>query len=238
VLEGRVRWQRKGQPAVVAERQQVVGWLTLMARDANGLDASAEIDSLVLELPAEILEHAIESNFAIVRNLLRLGAGQLVSARGNLPAPPDRPPPTDMGELRPEGRTLVERLIAMRKIPMFSRCNVEALIALVRHTHPLRAEPGEVFWRVGETAPFWIVVEYGRVRCTSQSGEVMDVGSNYTLGVLDAIAQKPRSYEARAESLVLGNRIELDAFLGVLEIHVGLARDYLEILARAVLDRT
>lgn len=236
VLSGTVRWQRAGREAQHATTQQVVGWLTLMARDPNGMDAVAEGDALVLELPAEMLELAIEEDFAIVRNMMRLGAGQLVEARGQLPIQPDKAPPFSLGTPRARPRTLAERLIEMRSVPIFARCNIEALIALVRANRELRAEPGQVFWKIGEQAPFWIVIEYGHVRCTNAAGESVDVGSGFVLGIMDAIAQLPRSYEARAHSEILGHRIDLDAYLGVLETHFELARDFVAFLAISVLD--
>ena len=140
VLEGQVRWQRKGHVAAVAERSLVVGWLTLMARDPDGMDAAALIDALVLELPSEMLETALEEDFGLVRNSIKLGADALVAARAGLPAPLDKPPAVEMGVLRPQRRTLVERLIDMRAVPLFARTNVEALIAALVEREPERAD--------------------------------------------------------------------------------------------------
>jgi hypothetical protein len=39
-----------------------------------------------------------------------------------------------------------------------------------------------------------------------------------------------------ADTLVVANRIELESFLGVLESHIELARDFLGFLATTVLD--
>jgi CRP-like cAMP-binding protein len=65
----------------------------------------------------------------------------------------------------------------------------------------------------------------------------MEVGSGWVIGMMDAIAQRPRAYEARAETQVVGERIELEAFLGVLETHVELTRDFIAFLAQRVLDQ-
>jgi CRP-like cAMP-binding protein len=236
VLEGGLRWRRKGRAAVVAGTHDVAGWLTLMARDPDGMEAVAESDGLVLELPADVLEHALEDDFGIVRNSMRLGGLALVSSRGNLPAPPGKPPAFEMGSLRAQRRTLVERLIDMRVVPIFARANVEAMIALVRCTEEVRFEPGDYLWRIGDASTFWVVIEYGRIRCTNPSGEAQDIGANWVLGIMDSIAQIPRAYEARCDTLVIGNRIDLETFMGVMESHFELARDYLAFLARSVLD--
>jgi CRP-like cAMP-binding protein len=239
LLEGEVRWQRAAQAVPsLATAQNVVGWITLMARDPLGMSATVESDAQLIELPAEMLEHAIEQDFSLARNMLRMGADSLVRARGNLPARVDQIAEVQMGEPRKQRRTLVERLIDMRKAPLFANCDIEALVALTRRTRELRAEPGELLWRAGEVAaPFWLFVDYGKVRCTNAAGESMEVGSGWVIGMMDAIAQRPRAYEARAETQVVGERIELEAFLGVLETHVELARDFIAFLAQRVLDR-
>jgi CRP-like cAMP-binding protein len=239
LLEGEVRWQRAAQAVPsLATAQNVVGWITLMARDPLGMSATVESDAQLIELPAEMLEHALEQDFSLARNMLRMGADSLVRARGNLPARVDQIAEVQMGEPRKQRRTLVERLIDMRKAPLFANCDIEALVALTRRTRELRAEPGELLWRAGEVAaPFWLFVDYGKVRCTNAAGERMEVGSGWVIGMMDAIAQRPRAYEARAETHVVGERIELEAFLGVLETHVELARDFIAFLAQRVLDR-
>jgi CRP-like cAMP-binding protein len=238
VLEGSVRWRRKLQPsASVASEQEVVGWLSVMARDPDGLEAVVQDDALVIELPSEMLEHALEEDFAIVRNMLRMGAESLLSLRGELPARPDRAPVALLGLLRERRRTLVERLIDMRNVPLFKRGNVEALIALARNTQELEVEPGHVFWQAGDAARFWVVIDYGRVHCENRQGQGMDVGANFVLGIMDAMAQRPHGYAAVAETKVVGNRIELEAFLAVLETHFELARDFLSFIALAVLEQ-
>lgn len=237
VLEGRVRCQRPGHdPVSFAQRREGVGFLSLMAREPDGLDAVVEEDALLLELPAEILEHILELDFAIIRNMLRNCASALVDLRGLLPVAPEHAPPVELG-VRPERRrTMVERLIDMRDVPLFRRGNVEALIALTRRTEYVEVEAGHEFWRHGELAPCWVVVEYGKVRCTNAAGVSVDVGSNFVIGTMDAIAQRPRAYSARAETEVVGNRIELASFMGVLETHFDLAREFAAFIARAVLS--
>jgi hypothetical protein len=47
-------------------------------------------------------------------------------------------------------------------------------------------------------------IDYGRVRRTAADGRHVDVGSNFDLGAMDIFAAQPRSYEARAETEVIG----------------------------------
>jgi CRP-like cAMP-binding protein len=236
VLEGRLRWSRRGGEENFADRHQVVGWIALMARE-EGLDARAETDSIVLELPSETLEHALEDHFTITRNMLRLGAAALVGQRGQLPVPPDRAPPAALGDKRESAHTLVERVMGMRGAPIFRRASVDAVLALARNWQELRAKPGDVMWRVGDESVYWLLIDYGKIECTSAEGRAVDVGAGFVLGIMDAIAQLPRSYEARAKTEIVGSRIDLEGFIGVLETHFDLARDFIAYLAKSALDR-
>ena len=237
ILEGSVRWGRKGQElGSVAGQYQVVGWISSMAREPDGISAVVEEPAVVVELPTDVLELTLEVDFALVRNLLRMGANALASMRGDLPITPAAAPPLDLGVRRERRRTMVERLIDMRSVPLFRRGNIEAVIELTRRTVDIEVQPGHVFWERGALAPYWVVIEYGHVRCENAGGVTVDVGGNFVIGIMDALAQRPRSYSARAESLVIGNRIDLAAFLAVLENHFDLARDFLAFLSRAVLD--
>lgn len=236
VLEGELLWQRKGRAPTVTDVHGVVGWLTLLARDSDGMMVQAVGPALLLELPAEALEHALEDDFGIIRNSMRIGGQALLSARGNLPAPQDRPPSFAMGVRTRERRTLVERLIDMRQVPLFEHANVEALIALARSGKEVSFEPGEEIWQIGDSADHWLLIEYGRVRCTSPTGEQQDVGATFAIGVMDSIAQAPRGYRALADTLVVANRLEIESFLGVLEAHFDLARDYVAFVSKTVLD--
>ncbi|NUO49366.1 MAG: cyclic nucleotide-binding domain-containing protein [Polyangiaceae bacterium] len=236
VIEGEVRWTRGARTPKVAGRHDVVGWIALMARE-EGIEAIAKTEAVVLELPAETLERALEDHFPIVRNTMRLGAASLVRARGNLPIDKAAAPPAQPGLRRETPRSLVERVMGMRTAPIFKRASVEAVIALARNWTAVRAEPGDILWRVGDDSSHWLIIDYGVVTTTSRDGDSVDVGSGFVLGILDSIARLPRSYEARAATEIVASRIELEGFLGVLETHFDLARDFIAYLAREALDR-
>jgi CRP-like cAMP-binding protein len=236
VIEGQITSHRLGKRIAVVGRSRGVGFLSVVAADQNGVHAVADTDTLTLEIPAEVLQNAFEENYSLVRNGLRLSAGELVRKRGNLPERPGRAEPIALGEYRERPQTLVERIIDLASRRMFDECNVDALIAVARRTEEIRVEPGEVFWRLGEPSSFWLRLDYGRVRCTADDGTAVDVGRGFVLGIMDSFAQVPRSYEARAETRIIAFRVELEPFLEVLESHYDLARQLMAVIARTLLE--
>jgi CRP-like cAMP-binding protein len=236
VIEGQVTVTRMGHLVAVTGRSRGVGILSLLARDPNGVSAVADVDTRTLAVPVDAFLDGLEESFSLVRNSLRLQAGALLRKRGNLPARPDKPPPFAMGEYVARDRTLVERIIDLSRGGVWASCNLDAVVEVARRTTEIRVEPGEVFWKIGDPSSFWLRIDHGRVRCTAADGQLVDVGHRFVLGIMDSIAQQPRSYEARAETRVVAYKTELESFLGVLETHFDLARDFLGVLARALLE--
>ncbi len=235
VVEGQVTSTRNGKRVAVVDPGSGVGFLSIMAREP-GTNAVADVPTTTLAVPAEAIVNALEESFSFVRNTLRISAATLVRKRGNLPASPDRPPPVDLGEAPERPRTMVELLLDLRRGGIFRECNIDALVDVARATREIRAEPGEVFWKIGEPSTSWRRIYAGRVRCTSADGRSVDIGKSFVLGIMDALGQVPRSYEARAEAPILAYQSELEAFLAVLETHFELARDLIAVVSKAVLD--
>ena len=237
LIDGQMTATRHGQRVAVVQRARGVGFLSVMARDEHGVTAVADEETQTLEIPVEVLESGLEENFSLVRNSLRNLASVLVRKRGNLPAPADKPPPFSMGEYREHDHTLVERILDLRSgRGIFQDCNLDAIFAFARRIEQVRVEPGTDFWKIGEPSSYWLRIDYGRVRCTAADGKSVDVGHRYVLGIMDAVGQVKRSYDARAETRVVAYKNQLETLLDVLEMHADLARDFLAVLARAVLD--
>lgn len=237
IVEGCVTVSRKGTFLARVERGFGAGFLSLLARDENGCQAVAEEPTQTLELASEILLNAYEESFELVRNGIRLQAGAIVRRRGDLPADPANPPEAPLGTYRERERTIVEKILQIRTSPLFARANVDAVAGLARSTTEVRYSPGAQLWSIGDPPSFSMRIEYGRVRCTNREGRSLVIGSGYALGVLDGFSMKPRSYEARAETEVIGYRSYVANFFSVLESHFDVAMDLLGILARAQLPR-
>jgi CRP-like cAMP-binding protein len=232
VIAGRVAVSRRGKPMAVVPRGRGVGFTSLLARDPTGVQAVAEVDTLAVEIPADVMFDAYEQDFAFVRNVLRLQATGLMARREGLPASPDHPPAVDVGTWRDGEPTLVERVIEMCRVPLFANASLDAAIEILRHGAEIRCPPGEVLWRTGEASTFSLRVDHGRVRCTNAAGRSVEIGASYMIGVMDCLSGEPRSYEARCEAPLIGYRGNFETLLAVLEAHFDLAMEFLAVLAR------
>ena len=235
VIRGQVTVTKEGKLIAVVERGYGMGFVSLLARDEQGVHAVANVATRTLALPSDVLLNAFEENFSLVRNSIRLQAATVVQRRGDLPADPKNPPKIEIGTYRERELTLVERMLAIRQTPLFANANIDATAELARANIEVRYEPDTVLWRIGDPSSFSLRIVYGRVQCTNSAGEQIVVGGDYGLGVLDSFSTRPRSYEARTETKVIAFRSNLETFLAIMEANFDLSMELIAILARTQL---
>jgi CRP-like cAMP-binding protein len=235
VVEGKISLTRGARTVSVGREGWGLGMLELFAGVPAGR-AVADVDSRTVEIPTLAFRAALDENFSLVRNAFRLLGNELADARRSLPADPERPPKAEMGTYYERPRTLAERMIELKDIPLM-RGNVDALVDFSRCMVEHRVPAGHLFWSTGEPATFSIHMKYGRVRCTAPDGLSVVVGSDFTLGVMDVWGARCRFYEARAETPVICYRAEFEDFLTIVESHAGVCANMLSGLAQAVLQK-
>jgi len=234
VIAGRITVTYHGAPIQVIAGSGVIGVIAALANTRLGWRAVAEHEALVLELAIDEFRALLLEDFTLLRNTVRVIAGLALRQRGNLPVKRDHVP-AELGVYPERDPTLVERVVVMRNTPgPFSTANMEAIIDLARCQQPVRVEPGHVLFEAGAPALSLIQIEYGRVRCTTPTGESVEVGNGMVLGVLDAWSSQPSSYSARAETRVVGYRTYNEDALAVLEMHPAVTLRMLADLAASI----
>jgi len=236
VLHGVIDVFRLGKHVTTVRRGRGVGFLSHFARDENGVRAVALEHTDTIEIPIDALEDAREEHFSLVRNGIRLEALALLNKRNRLPVEPDKAERARMGERPERDLTLTERVLRTREGVLFSRCNTDAIVELMRRGHTVTYQPGDRLWRAGDEPTFYIRIEYGIVDCTAPDGRSVEIGADFTLGVHDCFAAEPRGYTAVARTEVIGFVMEIESMLGVLETHYELAQDLQGLLARPLLE--
>jgi CRP-like cAMP-binding protein len=233
VTEGRVEVRQNDKLVADIRGQGGVGLLSLFAGFDVGPSAVAHEDSVLLELPAEVVRTNVFESFAIARNTLRLLAAGLLERRGRLPRVAGEP---EVGVWREREPTVVERVLMIRNGPLFGRAHLDAVAEIARRATEHRYPEGAELWQIGDQAAFSMRLEFGKVRCTNAEGESVVVGSGTVIGIMDALAGVPRAYEALALTPLITTRFEASTQLAVLEVHPELASALRMSLARLFLD--
>lgn len=236
VFAGKVLIDFHGAPLLTVDGNGSVGFLSVIAGVPLGWSAVAEADTLTLEVPASAFLASLEEEFPLLRAILRVVAGLVVESRGNLPVASAGAPPPEQGTMPERDPTLVERIIMLRTgRSLFATANMDALIELCRRMTWHRVEEGHVFFQVGDPSSFSMRINAGLVRCTAANGDHVDVGSEMVLGAMDAFADRPRSYAARALTPVSYSSTDRESFLAVIEMHPMLAMNMLRAMARGLI---
>jgi CRP-like cAMP-binding protein len=217
VMEGALAVSRPGAEPILRGVGQAYGALPLLARQPTTL-VVARGATRTLQVPATAWEAALVENHSMMRNVLRVMGAAVLGLRDSLPADPKLPRVLDEGQYYTEPRSFVARLIDLRQSP-FGHMHLEALVDLARHMVEVRYPAGAPIWSARDPSTHSLHIDVGRVRCTAPDGRHVDVAHGFTIGVLDVWGEKVRVYDARAETPVIGFRIDFEGFLALLEVH-------------------
>ena len=236
-VEGRIHLTRGGRVIGHAGPGLAVGSFHVLARDAQGLGAVAETDTVALELISDTLFEIFDENFAILHHVLREVARQIVEHLVKFPksvvllTPSTEGPPTPPREL-----DLVERIFLLRKSPVFLNASISALGQLARGLTEVRMPAGTRLWSEGEVTGWGSLIVSGSIRCTSSRGHDFAAGPGMVLGSLDAVAEVPRWFDAVTETPVVALQANLQYLIDVFEDNFSMALDYLAVDARWLLE--
>lgn len=214
-----------------------VGALALLARQEDGLDARATLDTLTLELPAEALFDAMEDRFLLFRHVLRAVSRRIVALTLRLGPASTRAQVPDHVPLRVPQRTLdlVERILLLRGMEPFRRSSVNSLAELARSLHEVRYERDAPLWRAGDPSEHVLLLVDGMIEAAvPERGLRFELQPGQPVGNLDGLAELPRWFEARALTPVLALRGRSDDLLDVFEDNFRMGRDFLATLARVL----
>jgi CRP-like cAMP-binding protein len=236
VVEGALAHDRQGRRLGVVGPGGGLGALPLLARATMESRAVAETDTLTLEIDADAVEEVLEDRFLIVQYLLReLSRQALELVRRHRLDPtlffPELPVPLP----EREGLDLVDRLLLLRRMPVFGRTSITALAELARTMANVRYEPGTQLWQEGEPAQGMVMISNGRVQASGSGGVGFEAGPGFPLGALEAIAQTPRWYAARAVTPVVALQAQPDVLVDLFEDNFEMAMDYLALVAATTL---
>jgi CRP-like cAMP-binding protein len=236
VVDGALANFRRGVKVGVVGPGAGIGGLAVLAREAMGSKVVAEQDTLTLEIDADAMTEVLEDRFPILQHLLREVNRQALELLRRHRLDPSGVFPEPPSELVSDGGLdLVDRLLLLRRMPVFDRTSVTALAELARTMANVRFEPGTVLWHEGEPSQGILLLSSGRVQATGSDGSSFHAGPGFPLGALEAVAQVPRWYEARALTPIEGLQTQTDVLVDLFEDSFDMAMDYLALVAGATL---
>ena len=236
VVEGALATLRRGARVGRLGPGAGAGGLAVFARDPLGAKVVADEDTLTLELDADAVSEVLDDHFPILHHILREMSRRAIDlvvryrldpGAGIPECPVEGPEPGDVD--------LVNRIFFLRRMTVFRRSSITALAELARAMAQVRFDPGTVLWREGEEAPGIFLVRSGFVRAAGSSGVSFRPGPGFPLGALEALGERPRWYEAVAETPVVALQAHGGFLVDAFEDHFDMAMDYMAVIAQSTL---
>ena len=236
VVEGRLANFRRGIQVGTVGPGQGIGGMPVLARAEYGSQVVAEEDTLALEIDADAVADVLEDRLPVLQHLLRETSRQALELMLENRLDPTVVFPMPPGELPgSEQLDLVDRLLLLRRMPVFDRTSVTALAELARTMAQVRFEAGTALWHAGEPAAHLVMIYNGSVRARVPGGVEFSAGPGFPLGALEALGQRPRWYDAVATTPVVGLYGQTDVLVDLFEDNFEMAMDYLAVIARVTL---
>jgi CRP-like cAMP-binding protein len=236
LLDGRVHLARAGRVLGHVTSGGFVGGAAMFARDPQGLGAVAETDTVAIELEADAALEIFEDHFPILHHVLREVCGWLIDLVVRLP-------PRLHGNLFPEGNgpgapagdlDLVERILFLRRVSLFSESSIDALAELSRGLAEAVFPPGARLWEQGDESGTLLLLVTGTVSCAARGGDApFVVGPGAPMGTIESMAERPRWHDAVTQTSVTALQGHIEGLIDVFEDNFDMAMDYLAVMARA-----
>lgn len=228
IVEGRVRVDEES----IEGPGDSVGFLALVARTKDGIEAVAETDVRALEIFADVLFDLFEDRYSMYLETVRNLAREMLELRKQIPDGSYLGVEARALEVTEQGIPLVDRLVMLRRGGVFRRTGMDALVQLASRLEEFRCEAGTKLWSPGEPSGLMYSIVSGVVRCkVEDSDRVFRIGPGYPMGNLESQAGRSRWYEAVTETPVVALIAQTANFLDILEDHSELAIEFLSALA-------
>ena len=238
LAEGRVGLYRGNKRYKLLEAPGIAGFLAMVARTPQGIGLRAETDVIGLELGYSEFLNFLEDNFGLLEKILR-GTALMLS---DLQIEHDKSGKMVREEPRitpyPEAALdFVQRLHYLNQIGPYQAVSLDPLADLAQRSQEVRFEPGDLLWKEGEASDYGFHILHGVIDCRGEAdSRSFRMGADSVLGHLEAMAARPRTYTATAETRVVAMRGETAAFIDILEDNFGLGLSFAGFLCKNLLD--
>jgi hypothetical protein len=234
---GTVTMRRKGHCVGVVKAPGAVGFLSLLARNAGGMDVVADTYVEGFELTVDVFDDIFEDHFQVLFGMIRWVAQRLLSETRDRPAPPLTLPEFPFEHfISDQELGIVERIFLMRSTIVFKGANVNSVARLAAAMKEVRIDESRTLWEPGDlsTGPYFIVKGKGRLIWNDGAAE-QKVGTGYVVGGAESIVGVPRWNRFVMDGpgvLLKGSR---EGLVDMFEDDHGVAIHFLSVLASALM---
>jgi hypothetical protein len=233
VVSGEVALIRPGAPPRHMGERSVIGTLDMLLERPRHRTATAAVPTHLLRMAADDWWALIEDRLDLAQRIVGNIASSIRAMRAR-PEPLggfDPPPPAPSGD-PPRGLNLVERILLLRRAPLFAHASIQSLTTLAELSTELHAPADGGLLSPAATKGRLVVVAWGEV---SAAGKTPAVSGRFGPGalVLGGAALDP---DGDSELLARGGTVALtlpiEDYFDTMEEHFSVARSTLLAVAQ------
>lgn len=237
IVSGEVAVLSQGREVMRCRPGDNVGIIPALARMEPRFEARATTETVALTLDIHLMIAAMEENFHLFQNSLRLLASYHLSMMPSIIGGTRRAPWVGEGMHVPDRPLdVVERLVLLRRGNIFRNLGLEALVLMATAMEQERWKAGTELWSPGDPADFLLVILDGECVGHLANGETFEAGRGYPLGNLETLAQEKRWYTPVATTDMITLRGNHEALFDVLEDDFDVAMDFLASVAEGAMN--
>jgi len=235
VVDGEVKLETDDAPPWTFGERSLIGTFDLLLGRPRARTAVATRSTHLLRMPAQDWMDMLEDNFELTLSAvtgLAAGIDDLRVVLGDVEVKVPRVA-TKLAWSAPTGKIgLIDRIFALRGIPLFAEADVQALTNLAVPAEELSFEPGEPLVVRGESNGSLFVMMSGEVSAKrAESAQVETFGPGQLVFGSAALAAENLAQEARAATATRALRIAREDYIDVMEEHFALAHSALKAIS-------
>ncbi len=250
IVEGRVSVRGSNGLEELIGTGEALGFLQLLARSEEPLDARAVWDTVALRVDWDAHMDTCERHFPILEVHMAFLAQRCLEEMSRIRrADPGRVALLGVGAGRgssqehgpriapPTSLNLVRRLEALHGSEAFPSSSMDALAELTRHMEEVRHPPGARFWSDGDPSDSFLLLASGELVLEGPNAGWKEIlGPGDVAGQLEALGGLPREGSLRSEVPTVTLRVDVEPFLDIMEDHFNMAVEVTAGLARRLME--
>jgi len=231
VIEGELRMAGDDTPAQFT-KGDAVGFVENIAGLSTVLKLDATVDTMLLELDWDAQLSVCEEHFAVIMSYVAFLSSRLIERTQRIASPEYGPIPLIAEQRFGNPLDLNERLLLLSRSGAFSPRCLDALSELAQQGEEIRYRKGQTIWTAGQAANHFLVIASGSMRMEDQDGNAAIYRAGTAAGMAESLSRYNRRFSAISIDSTVALRLQIEAFMDILEDHFDLSLDVMATLAR------
>jgi CRP-like cAMP-binding protein len=234
LIDGRVTASSRGEASREITAPASLGFAEALSASAMAQTIRTEGIAVTLAMTVEELQTLLADNTDLVSGLFTTLADSVAGAQNPVASTRAR---SEFEQLARSGLSPVEKVLALQRVPLFSRVSADEMRQLAEITQTVTLQPGTGLFQESSSPAMWIILA-GEVSMEDRaSGEPIVAGAGDVIGAVNTLAGRQLGRSADVIRAGLALKLDRDDLFGLLGERPELLRQIFSGMFRAEATR-